>query len=184
MSSTTLRRACKIAPIAVVQIEYSPFTLDIEGESGTNLLATCRELGVAVVCYSPLGRGLITGLFSTRESVTGPSDARGGLPRFSEENLEANVKLVNQFKAFADQKGCTASQLAIAWILKQGDDLIPIPGTKKLKYLEENWSSLDVHLTDDEEATIRRFLESAQVSGTRSTAAGMAVAFAETREDV
>ena len=182
MSSATLRRAHKISPVAAVQMEYSPFTLDIERSSGTNLLETCRELGVAVVCYSPLGRGLLTGAFTSRESISDANDFRAThYPRFSEENLEANVKLVNQFKALADKKGCTASQLAIAWILKQGDDMIPIPGTKKIKYLEENWSSLNVHLTDDEEAEIRKFVESAEVLGCGS--AGKAFEFVNTKEE-
>lgn len=104
-------------------------------------------------------------------------------PRFSEENLEANVKLVNQFKALADKKGCTTSQLAIAWILKQGDDIIPIPGTKKITYLEENWGSLDVHLTDGEQAEIRAFVENAELAGYRSIAAGKANAYADTKEE-
>jgi len=184
VSSTTLRRAYKIAPVAAVQMEYSPFELDIEHESGTNLLETCRELGVAVVCYSPLGRGLLTGAFTTRESVSGANDLRAThFPRFSEENFEANVKLVSQFKTLADKKGCTTSQLAIAWLIKQGDDIIPIPGTKKIKYLEENWASLDIHITDDEEAEIRKFVKSAEILGYRSTTAGIAFAFADTKEE-
>jgi len=159
--------------------------LDIEQESGTNLLQTCRELGVALVCYSPLGRGLLTGELTTRESVTGANDLRAThFPRFSEENLPANVKLVSQFKHLADKKGCTSSQLAIAWILKQGDDLIPIPGTKKMKYLEDNWGALNIHLTDEEEVEIRQFVESAEVSGYRSTLSGKSSTFADTKEAV
>jgi aryl-alcohol dehydrogenase-like predicted oxidoreductase len=165
-------------------MEYSPFVLDIERASGTNLLETCRELGVAVVCYSPLGRGLLTGTITSRESVSGENDLRAKIsPRFSEENLEANVKLANQFKALADKKGCTSTQLAIAWILNQGDDMIPIPGTKKIKYLEENWGALDVHLTDDEEAEVRKFVESAEVSGYRSMTFSKAHAFVDTKEE-
>lgn len=184
MSSTTLRRAFKIAPVAAVQIEYSPFVLDIEHASSTNLLATCRELGVAVVCYSPLGRGLLTGAFTTRESITGGNDIRAThMPRFSEENLTANVKLVSQFKALADKKGCTSSQLALAWILKQGDDMIPIPGTKKIKNLEENWKSLEINLSDSEEAEIREFVETAEISGSRDMPAGAIFAFVDTKEE-
>lgn len=165
-------------------MEYSPFTLDIERESGTNLLDTCRELGVAVVCYSPLGRGLLTGAFTTKESVSGEGDMRAvHFPRFSEENIEGNAKLVNHFKKLAEKKGCTASQLAIAWLLKQGDDIIPIPGTKKVKYLEENWGALDVKLTDEEEARIREFAESAELLGYRSTPAGKVHAFVDTKEE-
>jgi aryl-alcohol dehydrogenase-like predicted oxidoreductase len=184
VSSAALRRAYKIAPIDAMQVEYSPFVRDIEQAEGTHLLETCRELGVTVVCHSPLGRGLLTGAFTTRESVSGPDDARAThFPWFSEENFEANRKLVGQFKALADKKGCTASQLAIAWDLKQGDDIIPIPGTKKIKYLEENWASLDVALTDDEEAEIRAFVESAELSGYRSMPAGKAFAYVDTKEE-
>ena len=165
-------------------MEYSPFSLEIEQASGTNLLETCRELGVAVVCSSPLGRGLLTGSFSTRESVSGANDLRAkNFPRFSEENLEANAQLVSQFKVLADKKGCTTSQLAIAWLLKQGDDIIPIPGTKKIKYLEENWSSLDVHLTDDEEAEVRKFIQNAEVLGYRSTPSSKGLEYVDTKEE-
>ncbi|KAK4942765.1 hypothetical protein LTR10_017525 [Elasticomyces elasticus] len=184
VSSTTLRRACKIAHVAAVQVQYSAFTREIEYEAGTDLLRTCRELGVAVVCFSPLGRGLLTGTFNTKESVTGPGDLRGSyIPWFSEENLEANAKYVNQFKAFADKKGCTPSQLALAWLLKQGDDIIPIPGTKKMKYLEQNWASLNVELTDEEEAGIRKFLESVELQGHRTAAQAKASEFADTVEE-
>ena len=184
MSSTTLRRACKIAPVTAVQMEYSPFELDIEGETGTHLLQACRELGVAVVCYSPLGRGLLTGAFTTKESISDAGDMRATMfPQFAEGNFQANVKLVNQFRALADNKGCTASQLALAWILKQGDDVFPIPGTKKMKYLAENWAALNVRLTSEDEAEIRKFVESAKMSGYRSTPAGAAFAFQDTKEE-
>ena len=165
-------------------MEYSPITPDIERASGTNLLETCRELGVAVVCYSPLGRGLLTGLLSTRESISGAGDLRATrFPRFSEENLKANAKLVSQFTAIAEKKGCTSSQLALAWLLKQGEDIIPIPGTKKIKYLEENWEALDIHLTDEEEVEIRQFVERVELLGYRSTLSGAAVEFADTKEE-
>jgi aryl-alcohol dehydrogenase-like predicted oxidoreductase len=184
-SSNTLRRACKIAPVAANQLEYSPFDRDIENEAGTNVLATCRELGVAVVCYSPLGRGLLTGAFTSRESVSSEGDYRGMMfPRFSEENIDANLKIVNQFKAFADKKGCTSSQLALAWLSKQGGDVIPNPGTKKIKYLEENWNSLNVHLSDAEEAEIRKFVEGAEIQGYRSTGASKTYAYVDTKEEV
>ncbi|KIV81187.1 hypothetical protein PV11_08624 [Exophiala sideris] len=184
VSSTTLRRACKIAHVAAVQVQYSAFTREIEHEAGTNLLRTCRELGVAIVCFSPLGRGLLTGTFNTKESVSGPGDLRGSyIPWFSEENLEANAKHVNQFEAFADKKGCTPSQLALAWLLKQGNDIIPIPGTKKIKYLEHNWGSLNVELTDEEEAGIREFLESVELQGHRTAPQAKASEFADTVED-
>lgn len=183
VSSTTLRRAYKVAPVAAVQNEYSAFVLDIERSSGTNLLATCRELGVSMVCYSPLGRGLLTAAFTTKESLNIQNDLRRAyFPRFSDDNFDANVKLVYQFKALVDKKGCSTSQLALAWLLKQGGDIIPIPGTKKIKYLEENWAALDVELTDEEEAEIRAFVETAEVVGARSTPDTMKTAFSDTKE--
>jgi aryl-alcohol dehydrogenase-like predicted oxidoreductase len=185
VSSTTLRRAYKVAPVAAGQQEYSPFQLDIEREYSTNLLSTCRDLGVSVVCYSPLGRGLLTGVFTTKESISFPGDMRITLfPRFSEENIDANTKLVNQFKAFADKKGCSTSQLALAWLLKQGDDIIPIPGTNRIKWLEENWGALDVKLTDEEEKEIREFGEAVELLEYRSVLSGKAFSFVDTKEEV
>jgi len=165
-------------------MEYSPFELEIERASGTHLLETCRELGVAVVCYSPLGRGMLTGAFTTKESISGAGDARAThYPRFSEGNFEANNKLVNQFKGFADKKGCTPSQLALVWLFKQGDDIFPIPGTKRIQCLEENWGSLEIYLTDEEEREIRNFVESIELSGYRSMPIGKTLAFADTKEE-
>ena len=182
VSSTTLRRAYKIAPVAAVQMEYSPFTRDIEGETGKNILATCRELGVAVVCYSPLGRGLLTGDFSSKDAISGDGRA-AQFPRFSEDNLEANARVVEHFKKFADKKKCTPSQLAIAWLLKQGNDIFPIPGTKRTAKLDENWAALQVDLSDDDEAEIRAFVEKNEMAGYRSTLAGRSSAFVDTKED-
>lgn len=139
--------------------------LDIEGPAGTDLLATCRELGVAVVAYAPLGRGLLTASFASNEAADSKDMRPQVFPRFQEENREKNMRLVNQFKAMADKKGCTTSQLSIAWLLKQGNDIFPIPGTKKIKYLEDNWGSLKVQLTDEEEAEIRKFVETAEIAG-------------------
>jgi len=182
VSSTTLRRACKIAHVDAVQIEYSPFDLQIEGLTGTNLLAACRELGVAIVAYSPLGRGLLTGAFSSKESISGEGDWRSLFPRFSGENFDANVKLVNQFKTVAEKKKCTAAQLAIAWLLKQGNDIIPIPGTKRIKYLEENWGALKVELSDADEKEIRALVEN-KVQGDRTIQEALAQCFADTTEE-
>ncbi|KAM0476218.1 hypothetical protein ACHAPX_006635 [Trichoderma viride] len=166
LSSRTLRRACKIAPVAAVQVEYSAFVLDIEGERGSNLLQTCRELGVAIVCFGPIGRGLLTGSVTGSESIAGTGDIRAQwVPRFQPENLDKNLKVVSQFKALADKKGCTSSQLALAWLLKQGSDVIPIPGTKRIKYLEANWASLNVHLSDEEEMEIRKIVRDSELAG-------------------
>ena len=158
--------------------------LDIEGPAGTDLLATCRELGVTVVAAMPLGRGMLTSTFASGEAVGDSKDNRPRvMPRFMEANRDKNVKLVNQFKALADKKGCTTAQLAIAWLLEQGDDIIPIPGTKKLKYLEENWSALDVHLTDEDEAEIRHFAETAEIAGHNLPPQFESYAFRDTREE-
>lgn len=185
VSSSTLRRAQKIAPVVAVQQEYSPFVLELEGPISGHFLATCRELGVSVVPFSPLGRGLLTTTFGSGETSSDEKDLRASyFPRFQGENREANIKLVNQFKAFADKKSCTTSQLALAWLLKQGDDIVPIPGTKKIKYLEENWGALDVHLTDEEEAEIRGFLEGAEVAGGRlPPSVSSSAVFTDTKEE-
>jgi aryl-alcohol dehydrogenase-like predicted oxidoreductase len=184
VSSIALRRAHAISRVSAIQVEYSPFVREIEGDEGTNLLATCRELGIAVVCSSPLGRGLLTGTLTTHESVSGEGDYRGGLfPWFSEENIEANVKLVSQFKAMAERKGCTSSQLALAWLLKQGDDVIPIPGTKKIKYLEENWGALKVELSDADEKEVRKFVETAELKGYRSIGMAKKLSYVDTKEE-
>ncbi|RYP67110.1 hypothetical protein DL771_007435 [Monosporascus sp. 5C6A] len=183
ISSNTLRRACKVVQVDAVQIEYSPFERFIEGPEGTNLLATCRELGVAVVAYSPLGRGLLTGAVNSKESVLGEGDWRSMFPRFSGENLDANLKLADQFKTLAEKKGCTPAQLAIAWLLRQGEDIIPIPGTKRIKYLEENWGALQVQLTDAEVAEIRSFVETAEVAGGRYPDQYAAQLLVDTREE-
>ncbi|KAF4471861.1 aldo-keto reductase [Fusarium albosuccineum] len=184
ISSKTLRRAVKIAPVAAVQIGYSAFEREAEGEEGTHILATCRELGIPVIAAMPLGRGLLTTNFATGSTAEDEKDMRWKtIPRFTEENREKNIELVTQFKALADKKGCTTAQLAIAWLLKQGDDIIPIPGTKKLKYFEENWASLDVKLSDEEEAEIRRFVQNADVAGGSLPDAFKDWSFRDTKEE-
>jgi aryl-alcohol dehydrogenase-like predicted oxidoreductase len=141
-----------------------------------------RELGVAVVAYSPLGRGLLTGAYTTKESISGEGDWRGMFPRFTGDNFDANVKLVSQFKELADKKGCTTAQLAIAWLMKQGEDIIPIPGTKKIKHLEENWGSLHVQLTGADEREMRNFVETAQIAGARTVDWSLPLCFTDTRD--
>ncbi|KAI1854093.1 hypothetical protein JX265_003584 [Neoarthrinium moseri] len=182
VSSNTLRRACKVAHVDAVQIEYSVFERDVEGPSGTYLLQTARELGVAIVCYSPLGQGLLTGALNQKDAITKEGDWRAGFPRFSGENYEANVQLVNKFKAIADRKHITPGQLALAWLLKQGDDIFPIPGTKRIKYLEENWAALKVQLTDGEVAEVRTLVETTNVAGARHLEAALSQCLADTRE--
>ncbi|KAG4217076.1 hypothetical protein PC116_g34443, partial [Phytophthora cactorum] len=137
-SSATLRRAHAVHPITAVEVEYNPWSLEIESEDGTNLLATCRELGVAIVAYSPLGRGFLTGRYKSRDDFE-PNDYRKNFPRFSPENFPKNLELVKKFEAFAEKKGRTPSQLVLAWIMAQGEDIFPIPGTRNIKYLEQNF---------------------------------------------
>ena len=178
VSSETLRRACKVHHVDAVQSEYSPFTLDIEDPS-IGLLATCRELGVATVAYSPLGRGLLTGQYKSHNDFE-EGDFRKRAPRYSEENFPKNLKLVEELSSLAQKKGCTPGQLTLAWLLAQGEDIIPIPGTKKIKYLEENMGALKVKLTDTEIKDIRNQVEKAEVHGVRYPDAWMSRLFADT----
>ncbi|KAI1090477.1 putative aldo-keto reductase [Rostrohypoxylon terebratum] len=185
VSSSTLRRAVAIAPVACVQTEYSVLSQRIEGESGTNLLQTCRELGVAIVVATPLGRGLLTTTFTSPETVAtifDGSDVRPkALPQFMDGNREANIAYVAKFRKLAEKKGCTVAQLALAWLLKQGDDIFPIPGTKKIKYLEENWDAQDVKLSDEEEKEIRAFASENKASGSTLPPASEGHLFKETK---
>jgi aryl-alcohol dehydrogenase-like predicted oxidoreductase len=166
-ASSSIRRAYAVAPVDAVQVEYNPFQLDIENETGTNLLSTCRELGITVFAYAPLGRGFLTGQIKSTDDFA-PDDFRRIVPRFSPENFAKNLVLVNRFKTFADKKGCTPGQLALAWLSAQGEDIIPIPGTKKLKYMEENVEALKVHISKEEVQEIRDEVEKAEVAGHRN----------------
>ena len=141
----TLRRAAQVHPIAALQTEYSLWTRDPEDE----ILATCRELGIGFVAYSPLGRGFLTGQFKRFEDLA-PDDYRRASPRFQGENFQKNLDLLRKVEEIAKEKGCTPSQLALAWVLAQGEDIVPIPGTKRRKYLEENAAALDVKLTPED----------------------------------
>src|SRR5712691_144361 len=145
-SAATLERACKVHPIAALQSEYSLWTRDIE-DFGT--LAAARRLGVALVAYSPLGRGFLTGKLKTIDDVS-VDDYRRSSPRFQGENFARNRENTRKLESLAAARGITAAQLALAWLLAQGDDIIPIPGTKRRKYLEENASAVDVTLTPGE----------------------------------
>jgi aryl-alcohol dehydrogenase-like predicted oxidoreductase len=144
-SPKTLRRAAKIHPIAALQTEYSLWTRDPEDD----VLATCRELGIGFVAYSPLGRGFLTGQFKTFDDLA-PDDYRRNSPRFQGENFEKNLDLVHRVEEIAQEKGCNPSQLALAWVLAQREDIVPIPGTKRRKYLEENAGALKVQLTAED----------------------------------
>jgi aryl-alcohol dehydrogenase-like predicted oxidoreductase len=144
-SAQTLRRAVKTHPIAALQTEYSLWTRDPE----TEILATCRELGIGFVAYSPLGRGFLTGQFQKFEDFAA-DDYRRHSPRFQGENFQKNLDLVRRVEEIARKKGCKPSQLALAWVLAQGNDIVPIPGTKRRKYLEENVGAIELKLTNED----------------------------------
>ena len=163
-SAETLRRAHKVHPISAVQLEYSLFSLEIEREE-IGLKKACDELGVAIVAYSPLGRGLLTGQIKSRSDLE--NDWRLTQPRFSEDNLAKNLELVDKVASIAKKKGCTSTQLALAWLLEQGQNIIPIPGTRQIKYLDENLGSLKVSLSPEELREIREAAERAEVKGER-----------------
>jgi aryl-alcohol dehydrogenase-like predicted oxidoreductase len=163
----TIRRGYAVHPIAAVQTEYSLWSRDPEAE----ILPTCRELGIGFVPYSPLGRGFLSGRFSSPDELDEGDFRRNG-PRFTGENLEANLNLAAKVAEIAQEKGITPAQLALAWVLAQGDDLVPIPGTKRRKYLEENAAAVDAQLTDEDLARIEAELP--EVAGARYDEAGMA----------
>jgi aryl-alcohol dehydrogenase-like predicted oxidoreductase len=144
----TVRRADAVHPITALQTEYSLFTRDVEDE----ILPTVRQLGIGFVAYSPLGRGLLTGAYRSPDDLPEGDTRTRRFPRFGEDNFDRNLALVDAVTELAAGKGCTPGQLAIAWVLAQGPDVVPIPGTKRLRYLEENLDAADVHLTADDQA--------------------------------
>ncbi len=144
-SAKSIRRAHKVHPITALQSEYSLLTRDVEG----GILDTVRELGITFVPYSPLARGLVTATVQDKDQLPG-DDFRRTVPRFDDEHWQNNKQLVDDFAQLAKEKNCTPAQLALAWVLTQGDDVIPIPGTKKRKYLEENAAAVDIVLSDDD----------------------------------
>lgn len=167
-SAETLRRAHGVSPIAALQSEYSLWTRDVEDE----ILPACRELGVGFVAYSPLGRGFLTGQFQKPEDLP-ENDRRRMFPRFQDENFQQNLRLVERVQEIAASKGCKPAQLALAWVLAQGDDIVPIPGTKRRTYLEENVKAVDVELTSEDLARINEVARPDAVAGTRYPEAAM-----------
>ena len=159
----TLRRAAKVHPIAALQSEYSLWSRDVETNG---VLSACRELRIGFVPYSPLGRGFLTGVIRKPDDLD-PSDWRRTNPRFQGEALEKNLALADEVKAMAKRKGCSAAQLALAWVLAQGDDIVPIPGTKRVKYLEDNLGALDATLSPDELATLDKLFPQGAAAGER-----------------
>lgn len=161
-SPATLRRACAIHPITALQTEYSLWTRDPEDQ----VLPTCRELGIGFVAYSPLGRGFLTGQFKRLEDLA-PDDYRRNSPRFQGDNFQKNLDLVAHIRRLAAGKKCTPAQLALAWVLARGNDIVPIPGTKRRKYLEENLGALEVRLSNDDLREIDRIAPQGAASGSR-----------------
>ena len=167
----TLRRAAKVHAIAALQTEYSLWSRDVESNG---ILATCRELGITFVPYSPLGRGFLTGAIQKLEDLDA-TDWRRTNPRFGETALQANLKLVDTVKELAGKKGVIPAQFALAWVLAQGNDVIPIPGTKRVRYLDENMGAQDLTLTDSELKEISARLAPIEVFGERYTPEMMAL---------
>ncbi|KAJ2960997.1 hypothetical protein NQZ79_g3762 [Umbelopsis isabellina] len=162
-SAETLRRAHKVHPITAVQVEYSPWTLDHEKN---DLIKTARELGVSIVAYSPLGRGFLSGQIKSLDDLE-QDDRRRLMPRFQGDNFAKNLELADKIKDIAHKKGVTPSQLSLAWVLAQGEDIFVIPGTRKEKYLIENMSAGAVQLSNEELGEVRAIAESFEVSGER-----------------
>ncbi len=167
-SPATIRRAAKVHPIAALQTEYSLWSREPEEE----ILPTLRELGIGFVAYSPLGRGFLTGQFKTFDDLPA-DDYRRNAPRFQGENFQKNLDLVKKIEQLAAAKGCTPSQLALAWVLSQGEDTVPIPGTKRVKYLDDNLGSVRVRLTAEELAQIDAIFPTGAASGERNNAQAM-----------
>ncbi len=162
-SAETLRRAAKVHKITALQSEYSLWTRDVEKN---DVLRTCRELGIGFVPYSPLGRGFLSGEIKKFEDLEA-DDWRRTNPRFQGENFEKNIKLVEKLEEIATEKNVTASQLALAWVLAQGQDVVPIPGTKRVKYLEQNAAAADIILSQEELAAIEEVFPQDAASGLR-----------------
>jgi aryl-alcohol dehydrogenase-like predicted oxidoreductase len=169
-SAATIRRAHAVHPIAAVQSEYSLWSRDPEDE----VLPLCRELGIGFVPYSPLGRGLLTGTIRDRAAL-GADDWRRTQPRFEDANIAANQALLDTLAAIAREKGVTSAQLALAWVLHQGDFIVPIPGARKIRHLEENAASVDIELTADDLATVAQAMPQAAIHGQRYHEAGLAL---------
>jgi aryl-alcohol dehydrogenase-like predicted oxidoreductase len=159
----TIRRAHKVHPISALQTEYSLFTRDPEDE----VLPTLRELGIGFVAYSPLGRGFLTGAWKSMDDLPEDDTRAGRFPRFSEENFRQNLELAERVREIAAEKGATPGQLALAWLLAQGDDIVPIPGTKRRKYLEENAGAVDVTLTGEDLRRIEEAIPRGSAAGER-----------------
>jgi aryl-alcohol dehydrogenase-like predicted oxidoreductase len=159
----TIRKAHEVHPISALQTEYSLFTREVEDE----ILPTLRELGIGFVAYSPLGRGFLTGRWRSIEDMPEEDTRTARFPRFQEENFRKNLELADKVREISDEKGITPGQLALAWLLRQGDDIVPIPGTKRRERLEENAAATDVTLTDEDLRRIEEAIPRGSVAGER-----------------
>ncbi len=159
----TIRRAHKVHPITALQTEYSLWSREPEGE----ILRTVRELGIGFVAYSPLGRGFLTGRFKNKDDLEGENDFRRNHPRFQQENLQKNLQILKAVERLAEQKNVKPGQIALAWVLAQGQDIVPIPGTKHIKYLEENAAAADIILTADDLAFLDKAAPKGATAGAR-----------------
>ncbi len=164
----TIRRAASVHPIAALQTEYSLWSREVENE----ILPTVRELRIGFVPYSPLGRGFLTGRFKKLDDMA-PDDSRRHMPRFQDENFQKNLDHVHRIEQLAHAKGCSPSQFALAWVLSQGEDIVPIPGTKQLRYLEDNLGAVNVRFTEEELAQINALLPAGAAAGDRYHAQAM-----------
>lgn len=162
-SPETLRRAVAIHPISAMEMEYSLFCLDIESNS---VLQTCRELGISITAYSPIGRGVLSGTFRSQSDIP-ENDLRRFLPKYSEANFPKIMKLVKRLEGMGREKGATAAQIALAWLLAQGGDIVPIPGTKSVERMEENVQAATVVLSEEEVKELRTLAENMDLQGTR-----------------
>ncbi|KAF8600815.1 Aldo/keto reductase [Ceratobasidium sp. AG-I] len=178
-SPATLRRAHKVHPVAAIQVEYSPFETVIEQKG--HLLDTARELGVQVVAYSPLGKGLFTGQVTSHNDFA-EGDLRKVIPKFSEANFPKILALVEKFKEIGKDHNATSGQVALAFLLAQGDDIIPIPGSQRVKYIEENFGAAQIKLTPEDLKTIRQLITESQITGDQYPPALQAMLYVDTPE--
>jgi len=182
VTAATLKRAAKVHHVAALQIEYSPWVLDIEQSVKGNppIFDVCKELGTAIVAYSPLGRGFLTGTIKSPEDVQ--NDWRATVPRFQKEFFDKNMELVHKFKDMAEKKGLTASQLVLAWLMRQGEQVHVLFGTRSAARIKENLFAVTVVLSDDEDKTLRALSEQAQNIGVRYPDAFKEMMLGETPE--
>jgi len=168
VGADTLRRASAVHPIAALQSEWSLWSRDVEAE----IVPTARELGIGIVPYSPMGRGFLTGTIGSADDLA-PDDFRRQSPRFQRENLDANLRLVQRVRGIASELDCTPGQLALGWLLRQGDDVVPIPGTKRVAYLEENVAAAELGLIDEDARALEEVAPAGAAAGERYPPEGM-----------